>query len=119
MKKGRHIKKKNRNKRFIKLEHELCILFEQIDWGSVEHEFSDYFSEIERPSVPIRRMVGLVLLKQIYNLSDEVIVERWIENSYWQYFSGEKFFQTQKFGKRRLIHQLVYSLLPKVYLLQE
>ncbi len=41
-------------KRFINLEHELCILSEQIDWDSIEKEFSVYFSEIGRPSVPIR-----------------------------------------------------------------
>ncbi len=92
-------------KRFINLEHELCILSERIDWDSVEKEFSVYFSEIGRPSVPIRRMVGLLLLKHIYNLSDEAIVDRWIENPYWQYFSGEKVFQTQKpFDPTEFIH---------------
>ncbi|MWN76151.1 hypothetical protein GQR60_07365 [Labilibaculum sp. A4] len=36
----------------------------------MEKGFSVYYSKIERPSVPIRRMVGLLLLKHIYNLSD-------------------------------------------------
>jgi len=91
--------------RFINLEHELCILSGQIDWDSIEKEFSVYFSEIGRPSVPIRRMVGLLLLKHIYNLSDEAIVDRWIENPYWQYFSGERVFQTQKpFDPTEFIH---------------
>jgi len=92
-------------KRFINLEHELCILSARIDWDSIEKEFSIYFSEIGRPSVPIRRMVGLLLLKHIYNLSDEAIVTRWIENPYWQYFSGEKVFQTKKpFDPTEFIH---------------
>ena len=91
--------------RFINLKHELCILSSRIDWDSIEKEFSVYFSEIGRPSVPIRRMVGLLLLKHIYNLSDEAIVDRWIENPYWQYFSGEKVFQTQKpFDPTEFIH---------------
>lgn len=91
--------------KFINLEHELCILSGQIDWDSIEKEFSIYYSEIGRPSVPIRRMVGLLLLKHIYNLSDEAIVDRWIENPYWQYFSGEKVFQTQKpFDPTDFIH---------------
>lgn len=91
--------------RFINLEHELCILSRRIDWESVEKEFSVYFSKIGRPSVPIRRMVGLLLLKHIYNLSDEAIVDRWIENPYWQYFSGEKVFQIQKpFDPTEFIH---------------
>jgi IS5 family transposase len=92
-------------KRFINLEHELCILSHQIDWDSIEEEFSVYYSETGRPSVPIRRMVGLLLLKHIYNLSDEAMVDRWIENPYWQYFSGEKVFQTQKpFDPTEFIH---------------
>jgi len=91
--------------KFINLGHELCILSGQIDWDSIEKEFSVYFSEIGRPSVPIRRMVGLLLLKHIYNLSDEAIVDRWIENPYWQYFSGEKVFQTHKpFDPTEFIH---------------
>lgn len=91
--------------RFINLEHELCILSKKIDWDTIEQEFSVYFSEIGRPSVPIRRMIGLLLLKHIYNLSDEAIVDRWIENPYWQYFSGEKVFQTQKpFDPTEFIH---------------
>lgn len=91
--------------RFINLEHELCILSKQIDWDSIEKEFSVYYSETGRPSVPIRRMVGLLLLKHIYNLSDEAMVDRWIENPYWQYFSGEKVFQTQKpFDPTEFIH---------------
>ena len=34
-----------------------------------------------------------MLLKNIYNLSDEGIVTRWMENPYMQYFTGEKVFQ--------------------------
>ena len=91
--------------RFINLEHELCILSKKIDWDSIEKDFSVYFSEIGRPSVPIRRMVGLLLLKYIYNLSDEAIVDRWVENPYWQHFSGEKIFQVQKpFDPTEFIH---------------
>jgi len=39
-------------------------------------------------------MVGLQYLKYTYNLSDEQLVERWLENPYWQYFCGEVYFQT-------------------------
>ena len=83
-------------KNFINLNHELCELSRRIDWETIEKDFSEYYSEIGRPSVPIRRMVGLLLLKQIYNLSDEAIIDRWIENPYWQYFTGEVVFQTSK-----------------------
>src|SRR5438132_13638524 len=38
-------------------------------------------------------MAGLSILKHTYDLSDEVLCERWIENPYFQYFCGEEFFQ--------------------------
>lgn len=83
-------------KQFINLSHELCVLSTKIDWDSVENDFSEYYAETGRPSIPIRRIVGLVLLKQIFNLYDEAIIDRWIENPYWQYFCGEQVFQTSK-----------------------
>jgi len=83
-------------KNFINMQHELCILAHEIDWESIENDLSKYYSNIGRPSVPIRKMVGLMLLKRIYNLSDERVVDRWSENPYWQYFCGEVNFQTKK-----------------------
>jgi hypothetical protein len=46
-----------------------------------------------RQAVPVRKMVGAMILKQMYNLGDETFVARWIENPYWQYFCGETFFK--------------------------
>jgi len=83
-------------KTFINMKHELCILSSEIDWDSVEEDFSGYYKNFGRPSIPIRKIVGLVLLRQIYNLSDEAIIDRWIENPYWQYFCGEHVFQKTK-----------------------
>jgi len=79
---------------FIDMNHELVLLSKQIDWGEVESEFAEYYcADNGRPSVPIRTMVGMMLLKSIYNLSDEGVVARWLENPYMQYFTGEKVFQ--------------------------
>jgi IS5 family transposase len=33
-------------------------------------------------------MVGLHYLKRTFDLSDEAVVARWVENPYWQYFCG-------------------------------
>lgn len=38
-------------------------------------------------------MAGLAILKHTYDLSDEVLCERWVENHYYQFFCGEEFFQ--------------------------
>ena len=79
---------------FIDMNHELVLLANRIDWEAVESEFAEYYcADNGRPSVPIRRMVGMMLLKNIYNLSDEGVVARWMENPYMQYFTGEKVFQ--------------------------
>ena len=79
---------------FIDMNHELVLLSKQIDWEAVESEFAEYYcADNGRPSVPICKMVGMMLLKNIYNLSDEGVVARWLENPYMQYFTGEKVFQ--------------------------
>ena len=77
----------------INMKHELVLLAQKIDWEKVEKEFSVYYPGLGRPAVPIRKMVGSMLLKQMYNLGDETFVARWIENPYWQYFCGETYFQ--------------------------
>jgi IS5 family transposase len=51
-----------------------------------------YSADTGRPAKPIRLMVGLLLLKHTRNLSDEMVVEQWSENSYFQYFTGESSF---------------------------
>ena len=38
-------------------------------------------------------MVGLHYLKYTFDESDESVVERWIENPYWQYFCGFTYLQ--------------------------
>jgi len=78
---------------FINQEHELCQLAKKIDWDSLEKDLTPYYSEVGRPAVPVRTIVGLLLLKQIYNQGDETVMERWLENPYWQHFTGEVYFQ--------------------------
>ena len=78
---------------FINPQHELCLLAKEIDWDTLEKEFAPLYGSTGRPSIPIRTIVGLLLLKQIYNLGDETVMERYIENPYWQHFCGEIYFQ--------------------------
>jgi len=68
-------------------------LSNKIVWEELEKEFAPLYSKIGRPSKPVRLMVSLLLLKQIYNLGDETVVEAWVHNPYWQYFSGFTTFQ--------------------------
>lgn len=78
---------------FIDMRHELVLLEKQIDWGYFEKEFAPYYSENGAPSVPIRLMVGCLMLKHLYNLGDERIPEAWVMNVYFQYFCGGIFFE--------------------------
>jgi hypothetical protein len=45
------------------------------------------------PVFPIRKVVGVILLGHIFNLSDERVVSNWRGNPYWQHFCGEVNFQ--------------------------
>jgi transposase, IS5 family len=78
---------------FINPEHELCLLAKKINWDELEKEFAPLYGTVGRPSIPIRTIVGLLLLKQMYNQGDETVVERYLENPYWQHFCGEVYFQ--------------------------
>lgn len=70
-------------------KHELYLLAKEIDWDYFDREFATLYSKDGRPAHPIRLMVSLLLLKHMYNLSDEVLVEQqWEMNPYFQYFSG-------------------------------
>ncbi len=71
----------------------------------IEFEFQNLYSEQGRPSIPIRKIAGLLLLKEMFKESDESVVDRWIENPYWQYFTGEYFFQNkQPFDPSEFVH---------------
>ncbi len=76
----------------INMEHELVRLAQTIDWAWIDEQVADCFSENGRPGVPTRFMVGLLLLKQTYRLSDEEVCERWVYDPYFQYFTGAEFF---------------------------
>jgi IS5 family transposase len=77
----------------INLRHELAQLAGQIDWDFIDGEIAPLYSEKGRPGIPTRFAIGLLLLKQIYGLSDEGVCERWVYDPYFQYFTGEEFFQ--------------------------
>lgn len=77
----------------LNLQHQLVQLAEEIDWKWIESELAVYYARKGRPSVPIRTMAGLILLKQMFDQSDETVIDRWLENPYWQYFTGEEYFQ--------------------------
>lgn len=75
-------------------KHPLYQLTNVINWTFFDDAFKKHYSEkMGKPAKPIRLMVSLLILKHVRNLSDEMLVEHWSENNYFQYFSGEQYFQ--------------------------
>lgn len=80
---------------FIDMDHPLVKLANIIDWDTICNKLIDIYkdSKTGRPAKDIRLMVGIHYLKYTYNLSDEDVIARWVENPYYQYFTGEETFQ--------------------------
>ncbi|MGY4627160.1 hypothetical protein ACVWY3_004916 [Bradyrhizobium sp. USDA 4486] len=77
----------------INMKHELVQLAGKVDWDWIDGEIAPLYSENGRPGIATRFMIGLLLLKHIYGLSDEGVCERWVHDPYFQYFTGKEFFQ--------------------------
>ena len=73
--------------------HELVRLGELIDWLGFDEAFGQFYRSAGRPALPTRLMVGLCYLKHSFDVSDERLLELWVENPYWQQFCGFEFFQ--------------------------
>ncbi len=65
----------------------------KVPWGEIEVGFASLYAKSGRPAKPVRLMVALLMLKQMFDLSDEQVVDRWRQNPYYQYFSGMRQFQ--------------------------
>ena len=84
---------KARLNQIVDMTDALAKMERQIDWKFLEDTFGAVYSDGPgQPPLPTRLMAGLAILKHTFNLSDEVLCERWVENPYYQLFCGEEFF---------------------------
>jgi IS5 family transposase len=61
-------------------------LAREIDWGSLDQRFSSVCAASEgRQPLPTRLVAGLLILKHMHNLSDEVLCARWVEKPHYQF----------------------------------
>jgi len=75
---------RSRLDQIIDLKHPLVALARTVDWGFLESRFGEvYTDDPGHPPLPTRLMAGLAILKHTYDLSDEVLCERWVENPYY------------------------------------
>lgn len=84
---------RSRLEQIINMDHEPVRLAQKVDWEWIDGELADRFSDKGRPATETRFMVGLLILKHMFGLSYEGVCERWVYDPYFQYFTGEEFFQ--------------------------
>ena len=78
----------------VDANHPLVKLGQRINWGLFDQQLaSTYHDKLGAPGVDTRLLVALHYLKYQHNLSDEAVVAGWVENPYWQHFSGRQFFE--------------------------
>ena len=78
----------------IDMSHPLVHLGLFMDWQSFEQTLGGtYHPSQGAPGISTRLMVALHYLKYQHDLSDEDVVALWVENPYWQHFSGMRHFQ--------------------------
>ena len=74
----------------------LLLLANVINWKQFDDDFSvGETRKSGRPRKPVRLMIGLLILKQLENLSDENVVLQWKRNPYYQAFCGALQFSNQ------------------------
>lgn len=78
----------------ISMSHELVKLAEIIEWKNLEERFGEFYCQDNgRMAISTRLMISLHYLKYLNNMSDVEVLAHWVENPYWQFFSGMKHFE--------------------------
>jgi transposase, IS5 family len=103
-------------------DHPMVIMGDIFPWKSVETDYSSLYSDKGAPAKPVRLMAGLLILKHIFNGSDEGIVKEWKRDPYFQYFCGGNIFTSKlpcdpsdiahfrrRIGNQRLIRLMYLS----------
>lgn len=76
---------RSRLDQIIDMKHSLVTLARTVDWDFLEQAFGAVYTDGPgQPPLPTRLMAGLAILKHTYDLSDEVLCERWVENPYYR-----------------------------------
>jgi transposase, IS5 family len=84
---------RSRLDQIIDMRHELVRIAALIAWPLLDQKLGDMYTDGPgQPPLPTRLMAGASILKHTFDLSDEELVRRWVENPYYQYFCGMEFF---------------------------
>ena len=66
----------NTLKQILNPKHTVVQLAEEMPWYEFDLHYQHLYSETGMPGKPIRLMVGLIILKQLKNLSDVEVVKQ-------------------------------------------
>ncbi|MBD3271521.1 MAG: IS5 family transposase, partial [Elusimicrobia bacterium] len=69
-------------------KNQWIVLHDQIPWGRLEEIYRKYHSHMGRPGKDSQLMNGLLIIQHLKGISDEKLVEEFLENPYLQYFCG-------------------------------
>ena len=73
---------RSRLDQIIDMDHALVMLAGSIDWHFLEERLGAVYTDKPgHPPLPTRLMAGLAILKHMHDLSDEVLCDRWVENT--------------------------------------
>jgi transposase, IS5 family len=94
---GEHDLFQSRLDQILNMQHQLVKLAGTVNWRHLEAVCGEVYSDGPgskggQPPLPTRLMAGLQILKFTFDLSDEELCDRWVENPYFQFFCGEEFF---------------------------
>ncbi len=74
--------------------HKLFQLADVLPWKQLEQDLDSQFQDGPgQPPLPVRLVIGLLMLSHMCGLSDIQVVTQWIDRPYWQYFCGYEYFQ--------------------------
>ncbi len=80
----------------INMRYPLVRLGQLIDWDQIGRSFSVHFpSGRGRPALSARLVAGLLYLQHANDACDQAVVATWLEDPYWQHFTGEELLQTE------------------------
>jgi hypothetical protein len=75
-------------RQIIDTAHPLAVLADIFPWDKLEKEYSILYADTGAPAKPVRLMVGLLILKLIFDGSDQGTVNEWPRDPYFQYLCG-------------------------------
>lgn len=79
-------------RQIVRHDHPLVHMADIFPWHSIENDYSSLYSVRGAPAKPVRLMAGLLILKHIFNGSDEGVVREWAKDPLFQYFCGENLY---------------------------